>query len=83
MISVKPQQASRFQPVCLPARPVTPVSGEVPHGLPPANPPLLVADSLADTHTLEFKRRQQEYYQRLDAVRTEGWTLFFYNAPLH
>ena len=31
--------------------------------------------------SLEFKRRQQEYYQRLDAVRTagdwEGWTLFF------
>ncbi len=33
------------------------------------------------TFSLEFKRRQQEYYQRLDAVRTEGdwegWTLFF------
>jgi Fic family protein len=31
--------------------------------------------------SLEFKRRQQEYYQRLDAVRTEGdwegWTFFF------
>jgi len=28
-----------------------------------------------------WKRRQQEYYQRLDAVRTqgdwEGWTMFF------